>query len=331
MQIRKLEDGEKKETRRLYEEVFPADSASFVDYYYTEKTKDNTIYAAEEDGAIQAMLHLNPYTLLVNGKEEPAHYIVAVATREAYRKRGYMAALLKRALADMHRAGEPFTFLMPAAEAIYLPHGFATVYEQEQRFYDEAALPEGWSARRALPEDAAAIAGAAQEALRERFCVFARRDQAYYERLIKEYESDGGCLMVCRDGGRIADCLPAVDEIPKERPKIMVRPVDVKHLLLLLKLRYLTAVCFRVTDPLIPENNQVFLLTGTEYSGVMLMEGRPENSEGTLTVQALARLVFGAASPEEIAGEEGVSMTERMMGELKKIVPLSPVCLNEIV
>ena len=72
MQIRKLEDGEKKETRRLYEEVFPEDSASFVDYYYTEKTKDNTIYAAEEDGAIQAMLHLNPYTLLVNGKEEPA-------------------------------------------------------------------------------------------------------------------------------------------------------------------------------------------------------------------------------------------------------------------
>ena len=62
--------------------------------------------------------------------------------------------------------------------------------------------------------------------------------------------------MVCRDGGRIADCLPAVDEIPKERPKIMVRPVDVKHLLLLLKLSYLTAVCFRVTDPLIPENNQ---------------------------------------------------------------------------
>ena len=56
MQIRKLEDGEKKETRRLYEEVFPEDSASFVDYYYTEKTKDNTIYAAEEDGAIQAML-----------------------------------------------------------------------------------------------------------------------------------------------------------------------------------------------------------------------------------------------------------------------------------
>ena len=42
MQIRKLEDEEKGRTRRLYEEVFSEDSPSFVDYYYTEKTKDNT-------------------------------------------------------------------------------------------------------------------------------------------------------------------------------------------------------------------------------------------------------------------------------------------------
>ena len=83
------------------------------------------------------MLHLNPYTLMVNGKEEPSHYIVAVATEEACRKRGYMAALLKTALQDMYQAGEPFTFLMPAAEAIYLPHGFSTVYEQEQGYFRE--------------------------------------------------------------------------------------------------------------------------------------------------------------------------------------------------
>ena len=115
------------------------------------------------------------------------------------------------------------------------------------------------------------------------------------------------------------------------KPEIMVRAVNVRRLLLLLNLSYLTAVCFEVTDPAIPENNQVFVITGTEFSGVMLMEGRPENSEGTLTVQALTKLVFGAASPEEIAREDGVSMTERMKEELKKIVPLSNIYLNEIV
>jgi hypothetical protein len=34
---------------------------------------------------------------------------------------------------------------------------------------------------------------------------------------------------------------------------------------------------------------------------------------------------------EEIMLEDGVEMTERMMGELKKIVPLSKIYINEIV
>ena len=61
MKIRKLETGEKLNTRKLYEEVFSEDSKDFVDYYYEEKVKDNQIYVVEEDGEIQAMLHLNPY------------------------------------------------------------------------------------------------------------------------------------------------------------------------------------------------------------------------------------------------------------------------------
>lgn len=70
MKIRKLETEEKQNTKKLYEEVFSEDSKSFVDYYYEEKLKDNQIYAVEEDGEIQAMLHLNPYELAVNGSKK---------------------------------------------------------------------------------------------------------------------------------------------------------------------------------------------------------------------------------------------------------------------
>ena len=83
MKVRHLEQTEHGLTRPLYEEVFSEDSKRFVDYYYTEKTKDNQIYVAEEDGGIQAMLHLNPYELNVNGTKKKANYIVAVAAREA--------------------------------------------------------------------------------------------------------------------------------------------------------------------------------------------------------------------------------------------------------
>ena len=70
MKVRRLEQAEHGLTRPLYEEAFSEDSKRFIDYYYTEKTKDNQIYVAEEDGGIQAMLHLNPYELNVNWHEK---------------------------------------------------------------------------------------------------------------------------------------------------------------------------------------------------------------------------------------------------------------------
>ena len=65
------------------------------------------------------------------------------------------------------------------------------------------------------------------------------------------------------------------------------------------------------------------MITGTEFSGVMLMDGKPENSEGTITVGALASLVFGVKTAEEICADGDAVMSERMKEELGKIIPLS--------
>ena len=88
------------------------------------------------------------------------------------------------------------------------------------------------------------MARMATAALEGNFDVYAKREEEYYVRLMKEYESDGGCLMIGEKDGEILWCCPRVSEIPKERPKIMVRLVDVRRMLLLLDLNYLTAVCF---------------------------------------------------------------------------------------
>ena len=68
MESQRLRPEEHGDTKGLYEEVFPEDSTAFVDYYYTEKAGDNQIYVLKEDGGIQAMLHRNPYNLMVNGE-----------------------------------------------------------------------------------------------------------------------------------------------------------------------------------------------------------------------------------------------------------------------
>lgn len=329
MEIHKLSRDEKPGTRRLYEEVFSEDSSAFVDYYYTEKTKDNVIYGATEDQELQAMLHLNPYMLSVNGSERRAHYIVAVATRKEYRGRGYMAALLRHALRDMYEAGETFTFLMPAAEQIYLPHDFRTVYEQERRYYGQEHTEEGYEP---LTEaDCRELACAANKYLSEDCQVFAIRDAAYYERLIKEYGSDGGRLMLLRKEGEIADCRIFTPDGERERPKIMVRIVDVRRMLMAVRVKELMAACFQITDPVIEENNRCVVITGTEFSGVMLMDGKLENSEGKITVAALASFLFGAETADGICREEGVFMSERLKSELEKIIPLSKIYLNEVV
>ena len=327
MKIRKLELQEHINTRQVYEEIFPTDSQSFVDYYYTEKTKDNEIYVIEEDGAIQSMIHLNPYILMVNGKEAVSHYIVAVATREAYRKRGYMASLLAETLNVMHERREAFTFLMPAREGIYLPHGFRTVYEQEHSYRTELEPDD----RVVKDKDVYQLAEFAEKRLAEQFDVYAKRTPEYYLRLIKEYGSDGGKLVIKEEGNTIAGGYILVPELSETKPKIMVRIVHLEQMLLSLKLNYFMGACFEVVDPIIKENNKILLLTGTEYSGVMLMEGKPEQSEGVLTIEALGSLVFGSKTVEEIAVENGVSMSDRLKEELKKIIPLSRIYLNEIV
>lgn len=132
MKFRKLKRWEHDRTKALYETVFSEDKGAFADYYYTWKTRDNTIYAAEDENGIHAMVHLNPFEVSVYGKVQMLHYIVAVATEKQYRHRGLMRNLLNLAMREMAENGEPFTFLMPASEAIYLPFGFRFVSWQRQ-------------------------------------------------------------------------------------------------------------------------------------------------------------------------------------------------------
>lgn len=124
MRVRRLEQPEHIRTRALYEEVFSEDDEAFVDFYYSWKTRDNTIYVAEDEDGIHAMVHLNPFSVFFRGEVRKLHYIVAVATQKEYRHQGLMRRLLQAAERELEGANEIFTFLMPASEQIYLPFGY---------------------------------------------------------------------------------------------------------------------------------------------------------------------------------------------------------------
>lgn len=165
MEICSLTQEEKVESRALYEEVFAEDEKAFVDAYYQIKAKDNVILAVKEGGEIVSMLHRNPYTFRFRGKKLLADYIVAVATKRAFRHQGMMRTLLTAALRDMRLQKRPFTFLMPADEAIYTPFGFRLMGND-----DAAELKE-------LSEHAV-------KQLAEEYDLFVEKDGVYWERHI---------------------------------------------------------------------------------------------------------------------------------------------------
>ena len=149
------------------------------------------------------MLHLNPYQMRVQDKLYQTHYIVAVATDVRYRKQGLMRRLLDYAMQVMTDRGEPFTFLMPAAEAIYKPFGFEFVYEQKrEKVMGKKCKDTTLEIIQACKEDCQRLADFANEHLRV-YDVVTWRDAKYYQTLLSELASEEGGILIAKQNKQI--------------------------------------------------------------------------------------------------------------------------------
>lgn len=254
MTLRILDQNEHGKTRRLWEEVFSEDTKTFLDYYYYIKTRDNQIYVVEEDEGICSMLQLNPYMIRVEDKEFPSAYVIAVATKASYRRRGYMGALLRASLNDMYAKKIPFTFLMPAAEAIYTPYDFRFIYSQDRgEISCDGKTGNDFVSADAGLWDAGEMAAFYEEHFAGKYQVCTVRDNSYYQTMIMEQQSErGGVRMVKEDGvlkgmyayagedgleireplfldGYEAAFLQSVNELAKEGTRIQVHACLPEH------------------------------------------------------------------------------------------------------
>ena len=208
MKVRKLRQEEHIKTRRLWEKIFTEDTSEFLDYYYSVKVNDNEIYVIEDDGEIVSMLHLNPYQMRVENKIYHTHYIVAVSTDERYRHQGLMRQLLNHAMQIMADRGEPFTFLMPAAEAIYKPFGFEFIYEQKrEKVIGKQSDDNALKIIQACKNDCQKIVDFANEILCK-YDVVTWRDATYYQTLLSEVSSEDGGILIAEKDSRIVGVFP---------------------------------------------------------------------------------------------------------------------------
>lgn len=214
MKIRLLDETEHGKTRALWEEVFSEDTKAFLDYYYFIKTKENKIYVIEEEGGIRSMLHLNPYRMRIEDRVYDSNYIVAVATQSSYRKRGYMGALLTQCIEEMYAQRMPFTFLMPAAEAIYTPYDFRYIYSQPVRTIRKSDCATEAERGGVSAEDAPVLRDAGlwdaddmaqffDRHFSNHYQVHAIHDTVYYRTMIMEQQSERGGVALLRRGEQI--------------------------------------------------------------------------------------------------------------------------------
>lgn len=258
---RYLSQRERIRTRSLYEAVFPEDSERFVDYYYQYKTRDNEILVLEQGDEPVSMLHLNPYTMIVNGYELKSNYIVAVATRKDCRHQGYMRTLLKKALQDMGEQKMPFTFLMPARESLYTPFDFVWICPHTP-----------------LPERVLRLGAKEQNRyLSSRYQMFCRRDERYMENLAAERTAETG-------------------EQPEGKiPPYMARITDVCQMLRLVRSAKRQELYLHIKDPIIRKNQGYFRWELSEDdSRAEKLEDAPEKTDLELSIGEMASMVFGS-------------------------------------
>ncbi len=209
-----------KDLYSLWQECFE-DTDSYTDFYFKWKMKDNRVLSIYKQERPSAMLHLNPYMVMAGGKPEPLNYIVGVATRQQDRRQGLMKMLLETSLYQMYEEHMPFTYLMPAAEAIYLPFGFRTVYEQEpwKRELINAGHKSNagelsciysakdikvYGIKSTDEEEIAELTAFTNHFLAKNYDIYTERSPYYYKRLIHEMESGKGEVLLLTLRGEIS-------------------------------------------------------------------------------------------------------------------------------
>ena len=348
-----LPQEEKKETIPLWKACFPEDTDRYLDYYYQEKAKDNRILAKKEDGKIITMLHRNPYKIHMRDKLWEADYIVAVATEENHRGRGHMREVLTKALRDMNLEGRPFTFLMPAAEAIYLPFDFRFVWKKPRLVLKRQAEETLEKVPVSGEADWEKAGQFMEKWLAERSQIYTFRDTAYVRRLLRELESEDGELYFLKGEGEeplglqgltgrekkdqaLLYAREGLFEEKEGKTGIMARITALREFLPAFSLNVPESLTLNleVEDKLIPENEGSFFWSLDEQgSSVELSQNNREMQAAqriwTLKTDIgdLASWLFGYEKPEELWPD----MPEEMKKELEKIQTVHGIWLDEIV
>lgn len=209
MEVIYQQDKEEQPIYEMYQKIFE-DPEPFARYYFDEVYQTNQVLLAKDGKQILGMIHLNPYHIRAGKHIYTLNYIVAVAVWKEYRRQGIMASMLTKCLNDMHREGQPFTYLMPADRAYYEPFQFRFVMDWEESMIDQTK-EQNKIDKVSCQQDKIQEADEAEydkiakflELFMQQYKIYTIPDKQYLKRLSKESQSGDGHLMTYYEDGQL--------------------------------------------------------------------------------------------------------------------------------
>lgn len=133
MQYKRVTEAELPQVMELWDYCFEKKEDPFFQWYFQEYCLTHNIVMGgfeESSGRLRNMLHLNPYQIILRGREETVPYIVGVATDPSARGRHLTKELLQESFRALRRRTAPFALLMPIYAGIYRPYDFTFCYRK---------------------------------------------------------------------------------------------------------------------------------------------------------------------------------------------------------
>lgn len=205
MSIRYAKKSDKDQVISLWNYCFE-DGEDFVKYYFENVYDENNTLVIEENSEILSSLQLNKYKIKLRNNDYNVSYVVGVSSKPEIRGLGYMKKLMVYTLEEIYKSGEIVSLLMAIDYRLYKRYGFDHCYDQIQYNIKTEELSKfklTSKLRRASLEDAKILADIYMEAMKN-LNGYAIRDEEYFERFIKEIESENGYVYINEENSYIA-------------------------------------------------------------------------------------------------------------------------------
>ena len=171
---------------------------SVWNYYFENVYDENNTIIIEENDEVLSALQLNKYTIDLRDNKYDVSYVVGVSSKPEVRGLGYMKHLMTYTLEELYKNGEIVSLLMAIDYRLYKRYGFDHCYDQIQynlRTDELLGFRLSSKLRKATFEDAETLSRIYTKAM-ESLNGYAVRDEAYFNRFIKEVSSESGYIYI---------------------------------------------------------------------------------------------------------------------------------------